>query len=1080
MTRLLAGFASLLVAIVLCLAAAVGYLTATPAGQAFLRGHVERLASAALGPDIEVELGAQRLDFAARGAVGIAFDDVVLRHRTDRTRLATLSQGSVGVSIGALLRGRVDLDAIRIDGLRVDPSLADRFGSGTPDPDRIIAGIDRGIAALRRLGLSSIEIEDAGLIDRPQGPRLVSLDLTEEGADTFALAATVRVADRLIAADASATLAADADRLQALSIAVPDIALVSPGDGAASGATLGLALSTSVSAGTRTFLLAADAAVPLHEPVEALGSPAPGDAARHVTLPERTRIELAYVEGSGSLSLRPLRLDFGRAAATLEGRIALRADERGARGIELSTRELVSTVGADPQTAEAARLSVSGALEADGTLDLPKLRLEAGGGTIDGSARWTGGTGPDSRIGVSLAGENVSAAAVRAFWPVLIAPETRDWVLKHVDPAGAVADARFEFGVSWPRLVEMTVPGHGPSPEELRLDARIVAAGFGVLETMPRLRNVSLRVAVAGGDTRIDFDEGRIDGAEGVTVKPSSIAFHRRDVGRVGAEVALALSGDLGEMLAVADNPPIRALDRIGWKREDVSGRADVAIAVDLGLGRGVAQSDILENWSVLADVKGADLRRSIEGRRLANLTGTVSVSPGTAIGTLDGTLDGIPARIEFTRPFAPDPVGTPSLAIEAKLSDAVLADRLPGLKTLLDGPVAAKLVQAGEAFDAEIDLRDARLTLPGVEWTKGKGVPAKLTFKAAFSEGGLTRVSDAKLSGEGFAAVGAAEIDREGLKTLQLDRAVFNAGDDFRLQLQRTKNGLSAVLKGDQFDARPILASLRASAGRKGGGGGGGARDLDVTVDLGRLVGFGKETLRGVSLAFAQRGGRLASARFDGESPSSAPLSLALDGEKGVRRLSLATSDAGVLLRFAGVYPRMAGGQARVELQGSDKAGYTGALRIDGFTLVDEPRLASLVGTTSSSDDASLARAIGRDIEVANAYFDTASLSLSYRDERLVVEDGIVRGPVFGSSFAGLLHDGAGGIDIGGSFMPAYGINRIFGALPFVGGILGNGNEGGLIGITYRLSGAFADPTLAINPISAIAPGIFRRIFQM
>jgi len=94
-------------------------------------------------------------------------------------------------------------------------------------------------------------------------------------------------------------------------------------------------------------------------------------------------------------------------------------------------------------------------------------------------------------------------------------------------------------------------------------------------------------------------------------------------------------------------------------------------------------------------------------------------------------------------------------------------------------------------------------------------------------------------------------------------------------------------------------------------------------------------------------------------------------------------------------------------------------------------------------------------------------------------VADGIVRGPVFGSSFSGALYDPKSRIDIAGSFMPAYGINRVFGAIPILGQILGNGNEGGLIGITYHLSGPFASPTLVVNPISAIAPGIFRQIFS-
>ena len=121
----------------------------------------------------------------------------------------------------------------------------------------------------------------------------------------------------------------------------------------------------------------------------------------------------------------------------------------------------------------------------------------------------------------------------------------------------------------------------------------------------------------------------------------------------------------------------------------------------------------------------------------------------------------------------------------------------------------------------------------------------------------------------------------------------------------------------------------------------------------------------------------------------------------------------------------------------------------------------------------------MGQDLRTSQAYFDQASAQLSYANGALRVTNGIVRGPVFGSSFEGQLYDRQSRIDITGSFMPAYGINRVFGALPLVGQILGNGNEGGLIGITYRLSGPFGAPTLTVNPISLIAPGIFRQIFS-
>jgi hypothetical protein len=69
--------------------------------------------------------------------------------------------------------------------------------------------------------------------------------------------------------------------------------------------------------------------------------------------------------------------------------------------------------------------------------------------------------------------------------------------------------------------------------------------------------------------------------------------------------------------------------------------------------------------------------------------------------------------------------------------------------------------------------------------------------------------------------------------------------------------------------------------------------------------------------------------------------------------------------------------------------------------------------------------------------------------------------------------------MEMTGTFMPAYGLNRLFGELPLIGAILGNGNDRGLLGITFKLQGPFEKPRLSINPLSLIAPGVFRQIFE-
>ena len=61
---------------------------------------------------------------------------------------------------------------------------------------------------------------------------------------------------------------------------------------------------------------------------------------------------------------------------------------------------------------------------------------------------------------------------------------------------------------------------------------------------------------------------------------------------------------------------------------------------------------------------------------------------------------------------------------------------------------------------------------------------------------------------------------------------------------------------------------------------------------------------------------------------------------------------------------------------------------------------------------------------------------------------------------------------------MPAYALNNMFARLPLVGMFMGGQNEG-LLGVTYEVVGPPHAPVLRVNPMSAVAPGILRKLFE-
>jgi len=89
------------------------------------------------------------------------------------------------------------------------------------------------------------------------------------------------------------------------------------------------------------------------------------------------------------------------------------------------------------------------------------------------------------------------------------------------------------------------------------------------------------------------------------------------------------------------------------------------------------------------------------------------------------------------------------------------------------------------------------------------------------------------------------------------------------------------------------------------------------------------------------------------------------------------------------------------------------------------------------------------------------------------------LQGNVLGGTVAGTVNLAEQTLSLSGTFVPIYALNNFFAKIPILGFALGGNSGEGLIGVTYRLSGSLSDPVLTVNPVSAIAPGIFRKMFE-
>ena len=79
-----------------------------------------------------------------------------------------------------------------------------------------------------------------------------------------------------------------------------------------------------------------------------------------------------------------------------------------------------------------------------------------------------------------------------------------------------------------------------------------------------------------------------------------------------------------------------------------------------------------------------------------------------------------------------------------------------------------------------------------------------------------------------------------------------------------------------------------------------------------------------------------------------------------------------------------------------------------------------------------------------------------------------------------GRLDFGRKTVDLKGTIVPAYFFNSLPGRIPLIGGMFSPEKGSGLFAANYGLNGPLADPSISINPLSALTPGFTRRFFDL
>ncbi|MCA8931346.1 MAG: AsmA-like C-terminal domain-containing protein, partial [Rhodospirillaceae bacterium] len=188
-----------------------------------------------------------------------------------------------------------------------------------------------------------------------------------------------------------------------------------------------------------------------------------------------------------------------------------------------------------------------------------------------------------------------------------------------------------------------------------------------------------------------------------------------------------------------------------------------------------------------------------------------------------------------------------------------------------------------------------------------------------------------------------------------------------------------------------------------------------------------------------------------------------------GRDQLSVQADDAAAAFAALDMLHAVSGG--RLLLTAINAGGtWSGRARVEQLWLTQAPVLARLLANGPLLD-------LSDRLEAEGLMFDMVEVPFTLSDGRLYLTDMRASGGALGLTAEGVIDRIAETVDVHGTIVPLAGVNQVLGEIPVLGTILTGGDDQGLLALTFTVTGPIGDPAVNVNPLSALAPGIVRRI---
>ncbi|CAI3924664.1 Uncharacterized conserved protein YhdP [Commensalibacter communis] len=709
------------------------------------------------------------------------------------------------------------------------------------------------------------------------------------------------------------------------------------------------------------------------------------------------------------------------------------------------------------------------------------------------------------RVNFSANSSTLDFATIKDYWPAMVAKGAHAWVTENIT-SGQVHGFNIEAGLSsqkgWEHLDLVHLGGGIKEADHAEIHWLRPAPPLKDMKASLRFVDPSrIYIKLWDGYQVVYPNNTPTDQYHKLSVPKGDMWITGLDNHQETGIISTDIQGKLQDIIALLYEPRLRLLSRHPLPFKHPSGDVKTTLKVKLPLKKKVK----IEQISIQGhnEIRNAYLDNVALDRDFKNGSLTINVDTDHLELTGKGIFSVFPITLKYMQKFSHKSEQSITETAQAKLD--ITPDSLKKMKVDTSGDFIGEIplyvgyqkLHNGQAtVKLRFDLLNAGVQLP--IWTKNIGQPAILAGEIALDQGKLIGINNLYAQGKDLSL--DANIDVINHTPQQLNITSFQIGRSIgqaSLNIPMTKEAMNNPQKGDirlsvKADALDIAPFVHkyvgqdkkkskttkakdqyqlpiAATGRYSGPRG---RKWVVNIQAQKIFYRKDQFLSNVTTYMEYNGVRLMRLSYGMRKPF--VLTASLFPKDQYRYFHLEAQDFGQFLETVGVSTQLKGGTVVFKGQFDDakpSAPFTGRVKIKNVTLENAPLAMRRLS------DASI-YGLFKKRKNKEIILDTIQTNLSLGDGILNVTDGLVHNAELGATLQGDIDLNQANLNLRGTIVPVYAINKLFGFLPGVGKLFSPEKGGGFVAVPFDIEGGFKKPIFDLYPARILTPGVLRELF--